>query len=253
MWKREFKSQAYNIPTKKHIELPLYETYEFDFYRCVQFEDSFYYKTVSELHSGNLRYCSGRYSKLFPNQKLSYWANSAKTARAEVKKHGATNNLITFCAYDDTSSFLPTTANLEDLLIVDGRKCGIQKLIDKVDENKEITEKEKKLLDRIMSYMPDCLVFDSHAVEGGENFIFFEQGFKKLSLREVRLRLGDEKGKNHNGILCAIGCDYSPCLEAYGEFFAPLCKVKMNKDYLNSNEYKSRNFFKNEKLKRLRK
>ena len=57
MWNRMFKSQAYNMPTLKHKELPLYETSEFDFFRCVEFNDSFYGKTMSELHCGNLRFC----------------------------------------------------------------------------------------------------------------------------------------------------------------------------------------------------
>ena len=85
--------------------------------------------------------CSGRYSKLFPNQKISYWANSPETARAEIKKHGSGCDILTFWAYDDQSSFRPCMGNDEMLYIVDGRKCGIQDLIDKINAGIEDTEK----------------------------------------------------------------------------------------------------------------
>lgn len=237
MWTKVFKSQNYNQPTYKNLKLPIYQTKEFDFFRCVQFNDTFYGKTVSELHSGNLRECNGRYSKLFPGQKLSYWADSPKTARAEVKKHGANNNLITFWAYDDTSSFMPTVKDLEMLIIIDGRRCGVQALIDKVDLGYDITATEKEMLKQIMSFNPDALVYDSRACSDGENFIFFEKGFNKLSLREVRLRLGAEAGRNTARVCCAGTCDYTPYLESYGEFFSPLAKVCMDDKYLTSEEY----------------
>lgn len=240
MWDRFFKAQNYGIPTYKHESLPVYQTKEFSFYRCVQFNEGLYYKTASELHNGNLRICSGRYSKLFPNQKLSYWADSPATARAEVKKHGATNNLLTFWAYDDTSSFIPTVLDREQLIIIDGRKAGIQSIIDKVDNELEVTDEEKNTINEIMSLEPDCLVFDSHAYKGGENFIFFEKGFGKLSLREIQLRLGDRKSPHSKSICCAGTSDYVPYLESYGEYFAPVLKVLMNEEYLQSEEYKLR-------------
>ena len=239
-WNKIFKSQSYNQPTYKHSQFPIYQTKEFDFFRCVQFDDDFYGKTVSELHAGNLRKCTGRYASLFPNQMLSYWANSPKTARAEVKKHGANNNLITFWSYDDSSSFMPTIEELEMLIIIDVRGCGLQKLFDKVDSGINITNEEVELLSEIMSCKPDALAYDSHAVKGGENFIFFEKGFKKLSLRETRLRLGEEKGKNMACICCAGTCDYVPYLESYGEYFAPIAKVGKNDKYLHSEEYLTR-------------
>ena len=77
---------------------------------------------------------------------------------------------------------------------------------------------------------PDALAYDSHARDGGENFIFFEKGFKKLSLRELRLRFGERSAENCARIYCAGTCDYTPYLESYGEYFAPICKVKMNND-----------------------
>lgn len=237
MWSRVFKAQSYNMPTYKHKSLPVYQTKEFDFFRCVQFNDGLYYKTVSELHSGNLRTCTGRYAKLFPNQKLSYWADSPATARAEVKKHGATNNLFTFWAYDDSSSFIPTVLDREELIIIDGREAGVQSIIDKVDNDQQITDEEKAIINEIMSLDPDCLAFDSHAYKGGENFIFFEKGFKKLSLRRVRLRLGDRQFPRSNFISCAIGSDYTPHLESYGEYFAPVLKVQKDNAYMQSEEY----------------
>ena len=50
----------------------------------------------------------------------------------------------------------------------------------------------------LLAQAPDCLVFDSHAKKGGENFIFFEKGFQKLSLRQLRLRFGKRDGGNYN-------------------------------------------------------
>lgn len=244
MWTKTFKSQNYNQLTYKHIDLPVYQTKEFDFYRCVEFQERFYYKTASELHNGNLRICTGRYTKLFPGQKLSYWADSPDTARAEVKVHGATKNLLTFWAYDDTSSFMPITEDLELLTIIDGRKCGIQDIIDKADCEEELTTDDKKLLEDIMLCEPDALAYDSHARKGGENFIFFEKGFQKLSLREVRLRFGSRKSKNSATICCAGTCDYTPYLDSYGKYFSPICRVKMNVEYLSSAEHLCRKQFK---------
>ena len=59
-WGREFISQSYDRPTYKHKELPVYITDEFNFFRCVEFNDEFYGKTASALFNGNLRTCSGR-------------------------------------------------------------------------------------------------------------------------------------------------------------------------------------------------
>ena len=160
-----------------------------------------------------------------------------KTARAEVKKHGAKNNLITFWAYDDNSSTFPTLIDGEDLRIIDGRKCGIQSLIDKVDNGEEITQEEQEILCLIMAEEPDCLAYDSHAVQGGENFIFFEKGFKKLSLRQVRLRLGNRPSKNSCRIVCAEHSDYIAFPKSYGEYFSPIAKVEMDDRYLQSEEY----------------
>ena len=235
-----FQSQDYGRPLYKFNRLPVYQTDSFDFYRCLQFEEKFYGKTVSQLHSGNLR-CSpnSRYAKLFPYQKLSYWANNRATAMAEVKRHGANNDLITFWAYDDTSSFMPTTEDSDFLTIIDGRQCGIQEIIDKVENDILISDADNELLDSIMKCNPDCLAYDSHAISGGENFIFFEKGFKKLSIREVRLRLGETK-KRYTDICCAGTSDYTPYLESYGYYFSPILKISHDIEYEKSEEYLKR-------------
>lgn len=173
-----FKSNDYLRTIYKHQSLPVYITDEFNFYRCVEFSDNFYGKTAYELHAGNLRKCTGRYSKLFPNQRISYWADSPNTSRAEIKKHGASNNIITFWAYDDATSTIPITDNDELLIIIDGRKCGVQKLIDKIDDGNALTISEENMMKRILEQNPDCLVYDSRAYKGGENYIFLEKASK---------------------------------------------------------------------------
>ncbi len=157
-WYREFISQAFDRLTYRHKELPVYITEEFDFFRCVEFRDEFYGKTVSYLFNENLRKCIGRYSKLFPNQKLSYWADSADTARLEIKKHGAENNILTFWAYDDGTSHDLTVAEYK----VQQETEHLKRITDILDEKqgrlysasirleqaeKEVTEAEKHLSD----------------------------------------------------------------------------------------------------------
>lgn len=235
-----FKSQDFGIQILKHRDLPVYITEQFDFYRCIEFCDDFYGKNVGMLHNGNLRICDGRYARLFPNQKLSYWADSPRTARMEIKKHGSSNNILTFWGYDDATSTFPTLSNQEPLTIIDGRKCGIQELIDKVDNGIELTNLELNHISRILDEDPDCLVYNSHACKGGENYIFFEKGFKKLAIREANLRLNSNSKVNTNRICCAGTSDYSPYIECYGQYFLPITKIKMDDMYLQSKEYLSR-------------
>lgn len=239
-WNRVFKAQAYGRPTYKHKDYPIYLTDEFDFYRCVEFNESFYGKTASELFNGNLRFCTGRYSTLFPRQKISYWADSPETARAEIKKHGAGNDLLTFWAYDDATSFIPIMGFDEPLRILDGRKCGVQDLIDKIDGGQSLTDEEKAYMSGILFENIDAIAYDSHAKAEGENFIFLESGFKKLALRELRLRFGKKNGGNHTFIACADTCDYTPFPESYGEMFMPKCRVVSDPTYVASDEYRIR-------------
>ena len=239
-WNRTFISQDYGRPIYKHKELPVYITDEFDFFRCVEFNPDFYGKTASVLFNGNLRTCSGRYSKLFPNQKLSYWADSPATARAEIKKHGAGNNILTFWAYDDGTSTFPTLQYQDPLIIIDGRKNGAQEIIDKVDNDIPLSEAEQKYMADLLALEPDCLAFDSHAKKGGENFIFFEKGFQKLALRQLKLRFGKSEGGSCNQIVCADTSDYTPFVESYGKYFVPKTRIKMDQSYLSTEEYLQR-------------
>ena len=238
---RVFRSQSYGRPTYKHINLPVYITNEFNFFRCVEFNPNFYGKTASTLFNGNLRTCTGRYSKLFPNQKLSYWADSPMTARAEIKNHGAGNSILTFWAYDDAASTFPTLPNPSLLVIIDGRKCGVQELIEKADRDIPLSKAEQQYMEALLAQEPDCLVYDSHAKKDGENYIFFEKGFRKLALRQLLLRFARSDGGSYNRIVCADTCDYAPYVEAYGKYFAPKARVRMDKSYLNSGEYLQRN------------
>ncbi|WP_201798193.1 hypothetical protein [Lachnotalea glycerini] len=194
------------------------------------------------MHAGNLR--SGtpenRYSKLFPNERVSYWADSPQTSRAEVKYHNADNNLLTFWAYDDATSTFPTRADREPLIIIDGRNLEFNKILHKIESDQKLTSGEKNLIVQIASQYPDCLVYESLRREGGLNFLFFEKGFHKLSIREVRIRLSDYKGKNTNRIVCAGTSDYLPYPENYGMYFRPIAKTKMNLTYQKTEEYKNR-------------
>ena len=234
-----FQNQYWGMDIWKHQELPIIESHDFNFFRCLEFEKNYYGKTVSELHNGNLRVSrkDNRYSNLFPGQKLSYWADSPQTAKAEIKKWGSGNNILTFWAYDDGSSFIPTIYPAENIRIVDGIHFGFDKILKKVGNHEKLTKNEKEIIDRIGYEKPDCLAYHSEARKGGVCFLFFEQGFKKLSLREVKLRLGDCKGKNTANVTCAITSDFSPVLEGYGYYFSPIAKVKYDKKYIMSDEY----------------
>ncbi|HZK55216.1 MAG TPA: hypothetical protein VFC84_13600 [Desulfosporosinus sp.] len=245
-----FSNQSFGRAIGKHRELPLYVTDEFVFYRCISFHESFYGKIVSELHAGNLRPGTpeNRYSKLFPKERVSYWADSPQTSRAEVKYHNAGNNLLTFWAYDDATSTFPTRADREPLTIIDGRNRGFNNILYKIETDQKLTSGEKNLIDKIASKYPDCLVYESLRTKGGLNFLFFEKGFHKLSIREVLLRLGDYKGKNANGIVCAGSSDYSPYPENYGMYFRPIAKAEMNLTYQKTEEYKNRSTIYKESL-----
>lgn len=182
------------------------------FFRCVAFDNSFYGKTVSELHNGNLRErkSDNRYSELFPYKKVSYWADSPETARAELKAHIHTNDLLTFWAYDDATSTSPTLPVDEPLVIIDGREFGFKEILDKLDDDAGFNIKELNLLYGIIDANPDCLAYTSTRYSGGVNFMFFEKGFRKLAIRQVRLRLGNNRYPLSAQIVCASGCDYAP-------------------------------------------
>lgn len=249
-----FPNQYWGMDIWKHQELPIIESHDFNFFRCIEFTNNYYGKTVSELHQGNLRVSrkDNRYSMLFPGQKLSYWADSPQTARAEVKKWGARNNLLTFWAYDDGSSLIPTVYPADYLRIIDGIHFRFDEILKKLNNGLSLSREEQSLIDKIASMEPDCLAYKSEARKGGVCFLFFEHGFKKLSLREVSLRLGNNKGKNYTTVPCVITSDFTPVLESYGYYFEPIAKTKFDKAYYDSNEYILRKQVKDHSLKRVR-
>lgn len=235
----DLKNHTGHLPIFHHKSLPIIKTGEFDFFRCVEFNKEMYGKTVSELHTGNLRLSrtDNRYSNLFIGQKLSYWADSPETAEAEIKRWGAKNNIITFWAYDDGSSIYPTVYPRKELEIIDGTEMGFNHILKKVERHIQLTANEQDLIDWIAESEPDCLLYESEACSGGINYLFFEHGFKKLSLKSVSLNLNDVKEKNSNEIECVVGSDYIPILEAYGAVFLPNAEIGHNDCYLYSDEY----------------
>ena len=237
-----FPNQGFGTPIYRHKQLPLLSTHEFDFYRIIGFNDMLYGKRISDLHAGNLRVSrtDNRYSSLFPGQKLSYWADSIETAKAEYFHWNKNKNILTFMAYDDGSSFMPTVYPATDLIIVDGFQLDFNRLLHKIEGNEKLSSSEKDLIDTIAAYEPDCLAYQSERNPYGVNYLFFEHGFKKLSLKKVELYHGERKSHNRNGIYCAITCDYTPCLENYGYMFMPIAKLVYDKEYEKSDEFKLR-------------
>lgn len=246
-----FPNQSLFSTIYKHIELPVYITEEFDFYRYIPFDKNFYGKTVSELHAGNLRNSNfnNRYSTLFQDSKVSYWSDSMETALAEFQKYHPKEDRLVFWSYDDLSSTFPTIKVEEPLIVIDGRDYDFQTILDKHNNHIELNKKEIEFIHKIENEKPDCFAYASHAKKGGTNFLFFEKGFKKLSLRQVKLKVKrvNERTKKisirNNTITCAITCDYSPILESYGKYFKPMAKVEMDRQYLESVEYKTRKYF----------
>lgn len=226
----------------KHESLPIYEAGVFDFFRFLPFDESFYGKSMMELHKGNLRMNKdgNRYSNIFPGQKVSYWSDSPQTARAEFTRWYETKNYIAFWAYDDGSSCIPTVYPPKPLHIIDGRERGFNDILIKRNNGIGLNREEQKTVDLIAYENPDCLVYESMQRKGGVNYMFFEKGFNKLSLRQVSLRLNSEKGKNHNTIICAEGSDYTPYLKGYCGMFLPKAKIKYDDGTANSDEIRAK-------------
>lgn len=230
----------------KHYKLPLIAQTELDFFRYVTFTNDMYGKTISELHHGNLRAVtkSNRYSTLFEGEKVSYWAATSSIARRERLRHnqGKASHLV-FWAYDDISNTFPMMR--EPMIIIDGIQLGFEKILEKCDRGEPLTAQDQFLIDKIKEKNPDCLAYKPHTSKNihcdklpsanEANFMFFEKGFNKLVLREVNLRVNHNK--NRNDIYCSVGGGYTLDEESYGKYFAPIAKVKMNSDYLKSDEY----------------
>lgn len=200
-----------------HDELPLISTSEFNFFRIVSFEDKLYGLTVSELHRENLRLSTSdnRYATLFGNRKVSYWAASSKIALAEWRKHNSSNNYLKFEAYDDSSSTFPTLIDAKPLVIIDAIKLGFDAILDKCDHGEALSQEDNALIQRILKQDPDCLAYKSHATNSElypqVNFMFFEKGFNKLSIKSVSLNLRKKGKRNRARIYCTdCSSDYYP-------------------------------------------
>lgn len=238
----ESLGQSFLSDIYKHKDLPIYTTEEFDFFRCVEFKESMYGRTVSALHSGNLRDNDGgnRHSGLFPTEKTSYWSDEGRVARAEVKRHGAKNNLLTFWAYDDSTSTIPTINPISRMHIISGNDLGFKNILEKSESNVPLSSNDEEILDRIIEEHADGLAYSSQIDPWAINYLFFERGFNKLSLRQVRLRLGDRDAINKNRIICADNSDYIPYPEAYGRYFKKYARIYTDIEYQKSDEYTRR-------------
>lgn len=237
-----FENHSFISQVLKHNKLPIYKTQEFDFFRCVSIDNWVYGLNISTLHAGNLRDNDnkGRYSKLFPNEKISYWADSKSTALAEITKHGGNKNYLTFHSYDDVSSVFPILDIDEPIVIIDGREIEFHEILSKIEDDKELNTEEQQIIKLIEEEQPDCLAYHSVTKAEGVNFLFFERGFRKLALREVQLYLGERAQKNSNSIYCASTCDYIPIIKNYGNCFHPIVRVIEDNTYKTTDEYKIR-------------
>lgn len=219
--------------------LPVFDADGLWFYRCVVFDDCMYGRTVSELHAGNLRVpgpLANRHSRLFPDRKVSYWADTMNGAIGEVRKwngNGVRNRLL-FTAYDDFSSTFPMMGVTSRLRIIDGRSLCFDRILEKDSKNECLSQAEQQLVDAVLAESPDGLVYKSYTKLGHVNFLFFESGFNKLALRSVGLWLN---GRKRRLIECAHGSDYSPDLAHYGDMFMPVAKVAADRSYLFTEEY----------------
>ena len=237
-------NQDFGQKIEKHVKYPIYKTDCFRFYRCLKFDQQFYGVTVSALHAGNLRESDYRYSDIF-EQKVSYWAADESVAMSEMKKNHCKGqgigDYLMFWAYDDRSSTFPTRVNQDKLIVIDGVSIdGLQPLLEKIDNKQGLTCKDRQLIKDIMEAKPDCLMYESKAKKHGVNYLFFESGFAKLSLREVSLHIGKGTNRRKGSIVCAYGNDYCPIVENYGKYFDKILKTKFDESYLGTTEYKTR-------------
>lgn len=91
-------------------------------------------------------------------------------------------------------------------------------------------------MDRIRSESLDSLVYGSHVNPSHCNYMFFDSGFRKLSLRKLSLTIRKDDRVNRNRAVCAISSDYTPFIEAYGHYFEPIAKLKFDEKYPESED-----------------
>lgn len=242
--KKIYPNTSYRQEILKHRNLPIFCLKEFNFYRIIEFKTEFYKKTVSELHGNNLRepIVNNRYSNLFDLGKVSYWSSDENTAKKEFIFHNnEAKNFIIFHSYDDFTSTIPIMDINENLIIVDGTKLlGFSEILEKYENNIEFTNKEKELINKIEKFNPDCIAYNSKRNPIGVNYMFFEKGFKKLALKEIKLKIKIKNTTHQNQIICAHSSDYLPLIKNYGYYFDSIAKVKFNEKYLNTSEYMKR-------------
>ena len=65
---------------------------------------------------------------------------------------------MTFLAYDDATSSFPILPDRSPLVIIDGRRCGVQELIDKVDNDVPLSKDEQQHMKELLAKKPDCIV-----------------------------------------------------------------------------------------------
>lgn len=148
--KKVYPNMSWGQEILKHKELPIFYLKEFDFYRIIEFKESLYRKTFSELHKNNLREpkIENRYSNLFNLGKVSYWSSDGKIAKKEILFHNPNlKNFIVFHSYDDFSSTISIMKMNKNLIIVDGTKLlDFSTILEKYENYIEFTVVEKELL-----------------------------------------------------------------------------------------------------------
>lgn len=220
---------------RRHNQLPIYMIGDGTFFKCREFSHSSYGKTISMLHAENLKNMDNEnpLTQLFPGEKLSYWSSKKKCAREKNKAQASSNSVITFEAYDDASAFCPTTDYDYGLYVVDGNDPMIYKILDKTNKKIGLNEDEKELMKTILDTKPDGIAYSSE-LNMNTDFIFFERGFDKLSLKTVHIRIDRNNAKE---IYCAISSDYNADCKSYGYYFEPVLRKKYDASYEQSEEY----------------
>ena len=167
------------------IQLPIIYKDNIEVVRCVATGEWMFGKNTFELHSGNLRIGkkTNRYAKLFPFLYVSYWADSIDTARAEMMYHYGDTDFVSFHA-----SYHCQDAS-EHLRIVDGTEINFHKIIEKDELGISLEASEKELIQIIADTQPDCLLYQSKRNIDGTNYLFFENGFRKLCCNEINLNV----------------------------------------------------------------